>query len=109
LNAPVTVHDVARALPGIDTLRDRCRTLALLDAILDSSDFHGFSAQWGPGEQLASMDNGSGDAYSIVFGPVGVFIRGFAHESRMSPAVNDEELWPGVTRRRLCRPTGLVR
>jgi len=42
------------------------------------------------------MDNGSGDAWSIVFSPAGAFLRGFDHESSMSPAVNAEELWPGL-------------
>jgi hypothetical protein len=45
---------------------------------------------------MASMRNGSGDEYSIVFSEAGVFIRGFAHESPMSPAGNDGELWPGL-------------
>ncbi|GIF45417.1 hypothetical protein Axi01nite_97280 [Actinoplanes xinjiangensis] len=42
------------------------------------------------------MDNGSGDAWSIVFSPAGAFVRGFDHESSMTPAGNDEELWPGL-------------
>jgi hypothetical protein len=43
------------------------------------------------------MDNGSGDEYSIVFTPVGAFIRGFDHESLMSPYANDDyALWPGL-------------
>ncbi|HST83096.1 MAG TPA: hypothetical protein VLL08_15280, partial [Kineosporiaceae bacterium] len=36
LDEPVTVHDVARALPDIATLRDRCRALAMLERILTS-------------------------------------------------------------------------
>lgn len=42
------------------------------------------------------MRDGSGDEYSIVFSGAGAFIRGFAHESWMSPAANDGELWPGL-------------
>ncbi|MFD3534663.1 hypothetical protein [Streptomyces sp. NPDC058664] len=43
------------------------------------------------------MDNGAGDAYSVVFSPEGVYIRGFDHESPMSPFVDaDENVWPGV-------------
>jgi hypothetical protein len=45
---------------------------------------------------MAAMDNGSGDAWSIVFSPAGNFLRGFDHESPMSPAANDDELWPGL-------------
>jgi hypothetical protein len=33
---------------------------------------------------MASMRNGSGDAYSIVFSSHGAFIRGMEHESPMS-------------------------
>ncbi|WP_308282422.1 hypothetical protein [Streptomyces lichenis] len=43
------------------------------------------------------MSNGSGDEYGIVFCPAGVWIRGFDHESLMSPYARDElEVWPGV-------------
>ncbi|WP_327180143.1 hypothetical protein OG599_22395 [Streptomyces sp. NBC_01335] len=56
-----------------------------------------FDADWGPGEEAALMDNGSGDDFSVLFTPAGVLIRGFDHESRMSPyGTDDEEVWPGV-------------
>jgi len=43
------------------------------------------------------MRNGSGDEYSVVFLPDGaVYVRGFAHESPMSPGRNDGELYPGL-------------
>ena len=41
------------------------------------------------------MRNGSGDAYSIVFSRAGAFIRGFDHESPMSPA-RTGRLWPDL-------------
>jgi hypothetical protein len=96
----VTVHDVARRLPGIAALRARCRALAMLDAVLSPEwqyRWYSFDAHWAPGEEMASMRNGSGDAYSIVFGSAGVFIRGFDHESPMSPyALTPPRPWPGV-------------
>ena len=58
--------------------------------------YYSFDSEWGPGEQMASMRNGSGDEWSIVFSPDGVFVRGFDHESGMSPAVNGNRLWPGL-------------
>jgi hypothetical protein len=73
--------------------------LAVLDAILspeEESRYYSFTSSWSDGEELASMDNGSGDAWSIVFSPTGAFLRGFDHESLMSPAANDDELWPGL-------------
>lgn len=33
----MTAQDVARTLPGIPTLRDRCRSMAMLDAIMQWS------------------------------------------------------------------------
>ena len=95
----MTVHDVAAALPDIATLRDRSRALAMLDAILDpgsESGYYTFDAQSAAGEELAAMDNGSGDSYAIVFSKAGAFIRGFDHESPMNPAVNDQQTWPGL-------------
>ncbi|QMU73122.1 hypothetical protein [Streptacidiphilus sp. P02-A3a] len=95
----MTVYDVARRLPAVDDLRDLCRSLAMLDAIL-SPDWEGryysFNASWADGEEMASMRNGSGDEYSIVFSAPGVYVRGFGHESPMSPYGNDGEPWPGV-------------
>ncbi|GAA0582660.1 hypothetical protein GCM10010172_79750 [Paractinoplanes ferrugineus] len=97
---PVTAQDLAGALPGVATLRRRCRALAMLDAILspDEEDrYYGYNSSWGPGTEIAEMRDGSGDEWHIVFGPGGVFVRGFDHESVMSPARNDEQLWPGLT------------
>jgi hypothetical protein len=99
LDEPVTVYDVARQLPAIADLRDLCRSLAMLDAILSpdwESRYYPFNASWADGEEMASMRNGSGDEYSIVFSAAGAYVRGFDHESPMSPFVNDGEPWPGV-------------
>ena len=99
LNVAVTAHELAGSLPDIATLRERCRALAVLEAILspdEESRYYSFTSSWSEDEELASMDNGSGDAWSIVFSPAGAFLRGFDHESSMSPAANDDELWPGL-------------
>lgn len=94
----MTAFDVARLLPDIPMLRDLCRSMAVLEAIMSpewSSRYHSFDAGWSTGEEMASMRNGSGDEYSIVFSGAGTYIRGFAHESVMSPYGNDGP-WPGV-------------
>ncbi|MER7694276.1 hypothetical protein [Streptomyces sp. NPDC097610] len=94
----MTIHDVARQLPEISALRDHCRSMAMLEAILSPewADRHySFDAHWSAGEEMASMRDGSGDEFSIVFLAVGAYIRGFAHESHMSPYANDGP-WPGV-------------
>ncbi|MEU0804022.1 hypothetical protein [Streptomyces sp. NPDC005970] len=93
----MTVHDVARALPDIPALRDLCRSMAMAEAVLspDGERYYSFSATWSPTEEIASMRNGSGDEFDVVFSPAGTYVRGFDHESPMSPYV-DDGLWPGV-------------
>ena len=95
----MTVYDVARRLPTIAGLRDLSRSLAMLDAILSPEwqfRYYSFNASWADGEEMASMRNGSGDEYSIVFSAAGAYIRGFDHESPMSPYGRSGGLWPGV-------------
>ncbi|WP_454314857.1 hypothetical protein [Streptomyces phaeoluteigriseus] len=95
----MTVHDVAPRLPAIADLWDLCRSLAMLDAILSpdwESRYYSFNANWAEGEEMASMRNGSGDEYSIVFSAAGAYVRGFGHEAPMSPYGHDGEPWPGV-------------
>ncbi|WP_163513122.1 hypothetical protein [Fodinicola acaciae] len=84
----MTVVDVAKQLPEIAALRDHCRALTMLDIIINRAEYHySFRPAWGPDHQLAELDSGCGDGWSIVFGPDGAFIRGFDHESKMSPYV----------------------
>ncbi|MEU3547242.1 hypothetical protein [Streptomyces longwoodensis] len=95
----MTVHEIAGRLPSPPELRNLCRSLAMLDAILSpdlESRYHSFDARWADGEEMASMRDGSGDEYSIVFSAAGACVRGFAHEAPMSPYHNDAEPWPGV-------------
>ncbi|MFF2007920.1 hypothetical protein ACFVWY_02455 [Streptomyces sp. NPDC058195] len=95
-----TAHEIAARLPDPAGLRAHLRALALLDATIgDDPQFrcYTFDPDWGPGEEAALMANGSGDDFSVLFTPAGVLIRGFDHESVMSPyARDDERVWPGV-------------
>jgi hypothetical protein len=46
---------------------------------------------------MASMRNGQGDSWFCVFGAPGVFLKGFDHESVMSPwNAKSPKVWPGV-------------
>ncbi|WP_333772255.1 hypothetical protein [Streptomyces sp. IBSBF 3136] len=95
-----TVRETAALLPDPARLRTHLRALAALDgAIGDDPQFcqYTFHADWSPGVEAALMDNGSGDDFAVLFTPAGVLIRGFDHESQMSPyATDDEQVWPGV-------------
>lgn len=95
------VHEVAAALPPpVEILRDHCRALAKVDAIrIPEWEYreYSFDSHWTPGEEMASGRSGAGDDYSIVFCPAGVYIRGFDHESPVSPFASDDlRPWPGV-------------
>lgn len=99
LDVAMTAADLARRLPSIATVRKLSQSYAVLDAILSTNGYacYSFDRRWGPDEELASMTNGSGDEYSIVFAAGGVFIRGFDHESLMSPYGDDGYgPWPGL-------------
>lgn len=78
-------------LPDIATVRLKAKALAMLDAIV-SPDWecrhYSFNAHWGYGEEMASMRNGSGDDWFLLFGSFGAAIKGFAHEA--SDACNND-------------------
>ncbi len=92
---------MAERLPEIAVVRDRSRALAVLDAILcPDPDFryYSYTATWADGEELATMADGSGNDYAIVFSPAGVYAQGFDHESPLSPYRDPDsrEVWPGL-------------
>ncbi|MFE0385499.1 hypothetical protein ACFW1F_15675 [Streptomyces bungoensis] len=95
-----TVRETAALLPDPARLRAHLRALAALDTVIgDDPRFcqYTFHATWSPGVEAALMMNGSGDDFAVLFTPAGVLIRGFDHESQMSPyAADDEQVWPGV-------------
>ncbi|MFE9167946.1 hypothetical protein ACFYNZ_00170 [Streptomyces kebangsaanensis] len=97
----MTVHDVARVLPDVPSLRNLCRSLAMAEAVVNPEGderYHTFDPNWSPTEEFASMWNGSGDEYAIVFSPAGAYVRGFDHESPLSPYHHHDvpRPWPGV-------------
>lgn len=57
-------------LPSIPVLRRVAQSLAMLDAILCPEweyRYYSFNAAWGPGREMASMRNGSGDDWFLLF------------------------------------------
>ncbi|WP_218023490.1 hypothetical protein [Nocardia altamirensis] len=86
------MKELLSRLPDIPTLRDRCRALAMLDAILSpewEDRFYSFDSGWAEGEELASMRDGSGNQWFIVFAAAGVYGQGFDHEAPNAPEVLD--------------------
>ena len=87
-------------LPSIDDLIRLSKGLAMLDAILSPEwdyRYYSFNSKWAPGEMMASMRNGSGDDYFILFDKHGAAIKGFDHEAVISPWGSDPPVvWPGM-------------
>ncbi|MEO6655099.1 MAG: hypothetical protein ABIO36_03375 [Pyrinomonadaceae bacterium] len=80
-------------LANIENLERLCKSLAMLDAIMSPEweyRYFSFNSKWADRERLASMRNGSGDEYYIWFGAIGAIIKGFDHESEMSPYATDK-------------------
>lgn len=87
-------------LPQIQALQKLSQALAMLESILCSRRdyrYYTFDSKWGEGEMMASMSNGTGDDYFLLFNAAGAILKGFDHESEMSPYATDQkEIWPGV-------------
>jgi len=87
-------------LPSIDVLMRQSKALAMLDAILSPEwefRYYSFNSKWGAGEAMASMRDGAGNEYFILFNEHGAAIKGFDHEAEMSPwAADPPAPWPGM-------------
>ena len=88
------------SLPDIESMKRLSQSLAMLDAIMSpdwESRYYSFNSKWSEGEMTASMRDGSGDEYFILFNSHGAIIKGFAHESPMSPFGDEPpKVWRGV-------------
>jgi hypothetical protein len=76
-----------KSLPDIASLRRRCQSLAMLDAVLCpewDGRYYSFNASWSKNESMGSMRNGSGDDWFILFGEFGAAIKGLAHETSIA-------------------------
>src|SRR5215213_6925058 len=73
------------SLPAPTELERICRGLAALDAMMSEEwqdRYYSFNHAWNTKskQRMASMRNGSGDEWFIVFEPAGVFLKAFWHE-----------------------------
>lgn len=76
---------VLASLPPPATLERICKGIATLDAMLSEDwerRYYSFDASWDKKAKcrMASMRNGSGDDWFIVFTPAGAFVKSFWHE-----------------------------
>lgn len=83
-----------------DALRKQMRILAALDIIFSEEEWlrvHHYEAELQPGVPWGSIDNGAGDHLHVLFTNSGTLIKGFDHESPLSPhAREDGEIYPGM-------------
>lgn len=86
-------------LPTADRLLQACRALAVAEAALNRDPvtrLHTVTST-GADEWLCRVSDGSGNEALLWFGSDGAVIRGFDHESEMSPWARDPaDLWPGL-------------
>jgi hypothetical protein len=72
----------------------------MLDAIISRNwdyRYYSFNAHWSEGERMGSMRNGQGDDFFALFNAAGCFLKGFGHESPMSPwSRRPKSIWPGI-------------
>lgn len=95
----MSVLELVRRLPEPAVVRRVSRALAVLDVVLNDDErtrYFEFDARWSATEEAALMRDGSGNEYSVVFSPDGVFGYGFDHESPVSPYANGMRSWPGL-------------
>lgn len=92
-----TMTDTGVSLPSPRELERICRGLATLDAILMPDweyRYYSFNAAWAPSERMASMRNGEGDDWFIVFSLAGAFLKSLWHEYR--PTLTPAEIYDGL-------------
>jgi len=96
----MVIKSTLSALPDVINLRRKAQSLAVLDAIMSPDwnyRYYSFNSHFDADEMMASMKNGSGDELYVLFNPLGAILKGFDHESFMSPwAREDQSLWPGI-------------
>ncbi len=90
------------ALPVPEVLKGILRSQAALDIILVEGHeeylrLHHFHRNVSDGTDMVKIDNGSGDHMYILFHEAGAVMKGFDHESALSPYANEEEtVAPGI-------------
>ncbi len=80
-------------LPEPDCLKKLMIVQSMLNTILCEEEwlrYHSFDPEWAKEVSMAKIDNGSGDHLFILFSNEGTIVKGFDHESPLSPHAQDE-------------------
>lgn len=92
--------NVLEKLPDPEGLKKIMIVQAVLNTILCETEwlrYHSFIQKWDEGVCMAKIDNGAGDHLIMLFSAEGSIIKGFDHESQLSPYAQDEHMvWPGI-------------
>lgn len=87
-------------LPDPENLKRLMIVQAALNTILCETEwlrYHSFVQEWDEGVSMAKIDNGAGDHLIMLFSAEGSILKGFDHESQLSPYAQDEhKVWPGI-------------
>lgn len=75
-------------------------SMSALDIIINEEEWirtYTYDPNWDSKVSLGKIDNGSGDDMYILFSEDGCIIKGFDHESELSPHAQDEfKVWKGI-------------
>ncbi|MFT3711599.1 MAG: hypothetical protein QM817_28515 [Archangium sp.] len=86
------------SLPYPELMERRLRCFTMVDAIVNP-EFRAFEwhPKWGRGQRMGAFKDGSGNFFFAWFCKAGAVIRGFDHESVMSPFQSDPPVeWPAL-------------
>ena len=83
-----------------DQIRSALKACAKLDIELCDDEYlrcYKFVEDWSQGVDIATYENGGGDDLVVVMVGKSILIKGFDHESEVSPYAQDEyAIWPGM-------------
>lgn len=87
-------------IPCIDVMKKSLISMSALDIIINKEEWirtYTYDPNWDSKVSLGKIDNGSGDDMYILFSEDGCIIKGFDHESELSPYAQDEfKVWKGI-------------
>lgn len=87
-------------LPKVSNLKKLCQSIALLDTIIMPEweyRYYSYNSEWDINEEMASMRNGSGDNFFILFKKEEAIIKGFSIDSAMGEFCQEKgHPYPGV-------------